>query len=57
MVHYVAAFSAVSSFGCCNIPGRTSLCVSMALVGFLCLAAAVALVLRSDDEPLGQIDE
>lgn len=50
MAHYVNSLPSLSTYGCCNIPGRESLCFSLALVGILCLAAALALVFRADSE-------
>lgn len=59
MAHYVNGLSALS--GCCGyIPGRDSVCLSLALVGILCLAAAMAIVLRSQEEAVAspvRIDE
>ncbi len=54
MAHYVNSLNALS--GCCSfIPGRDSFCLSMALVGVICLAAAMALVLRSEEEALSPV--
>ena len=49
MAHYVGSINTLAA--CCSyIPGRDSFCLSMALVGVLCLAAAMALVFRYEDE-------
>ncbi|MBI5203198.1 MAG: hypothetical protein HY925_16525 [Elusimicrobia bacterium] len=46
MAHYVSSFGTLAA--CCgHIPGRESFCLSMAAVGVVCLAVAMALVLRS----------
>lgn len=52
MDQYLNSLTSLSSFGCCNIPGRESICLSLALVGIVCLAAALTLVFRSDGEAL-----
>lgn len=49
MAHYV---SSLNSLATCSsfVPGRDSFCLSMALVGIVCLAAAMAIVYRAEGE-------
>lgn len=49
MAHYVAS---LASFSSCSIPGREYVCLSLALLGILCLAAAAAVVSRGSEEGL-----
>ncbi|MBI4347099.1 MAG: hypothetical protein HY553_09610 [Elusimicrobia bacterium] len=51
MAHYVDSLNALNGFCCGYIPGREPICLSLALVGIICLAAAMAIVLRTGEEP------
>ena len=51
MAHYVNSLNNLTA--CCGyIPGRESFCLSLALVGILCLAAALAMVFRAEGETI-----
>lgn len=47
MAQYVCS---LASFSTCSIPGREVVCLSLALVGFLCLAVAAKVSLRGVEE-------
>lgn len=57
MAHYVDSLNALNGFCCGYIPGRESICLSLALVGIICLAAAMAIVLRSEEPRAVLLDD
>ena len=50
MINYVNSMSALTGTSLWQIPYRDSIVLSMALVGVVCLVAAVALVAKADEE-------
>jgi hypothetical protein len=54
MAQYVSSLASFST-GFYSVPGREYICLSLALVGLICLAMAAAALSHADEEGLARV--